>query len=61
MKKVLLIIRKIVIGLCMLYTFNVLVSKTGFVAPINIYSLIIVSVFGLPGMISLLVLKILLF
>ncbi len=60
MKKILFIIRKIVVALCMLYTFNVLVSKTGYTVPINIYSIGFVSVLGMPGMVSLLILKVIL-
>lgn len=57
MKKVMYVIKKIVLGLCMLYTINVLISKTGNVVPINIYSIGLVSALGIPGIISLLILK----
>ena len=57
MKKVLLIIKKIVIALCMLYTFNVLIGKTGNIIPINTYSILLVSLLDIPGMILLIILK----
>lgn len=57
MKKIMLVIKRIVMGLCMLYTFNILVSKTGLIIPINIYSIAIVSLLDIPGILLLLLLK----
>lgn len=57
MKKIMLIIKRIVMGLCMLYTFNILVSKTGLIIPINTYSILLVTILDIPGIILLLILK----
>lgn len=57
MKKFMFIIKKIVMGLCMLYTFNVLISKIGLIVPINIYSVSIVSLFDVFGIVLLVILK----
>lgn len=59
MKKIAKIIKKIVLAICMLYTFNLIISKTGYVVPINASSITIVTLLGLPSVISLYVLKIL--
>lgn len=57
MKKIMIVIRKIVIAICMLYTFNLIISKTGYMVPINVPSITFVSFLGLPAIISLLILK----
>ncbi len=56
MKKIFTIIKKIVVALCMLYTFNLIVGKIGIIIPINIPSIIIVSALGLPSILGLLIL-----
>lgn len=52
-----LFIKKIVMAICMLYTFNLIVMSAGVVVPINIPSIILVSILGLPAVFGLLVLK----
>ncbi len=57
MKHVFNVIRKLVLGICILYTFNILVSKIGITIPINIFTILFVSFNGIPGIIGLLVIK----
>lgn len=52
-----LVIKKIVMAICMLYTFDLIVMSAGVVVPINIPSIILVSILGLPAVFGLLVLK----
>jgi len=54
MRKIINIIKKIVVALCMLYTFNLIVSSIGIIIPINIYSIATVSILGLPAIFGLL-------
>ena len=51
------IIKRIVYSLCLLYTINIFIYKTGKTVPINFYSIAIVSVFDFLGVIVLLYLK----
>lgn len=56
MKKIFVIIKKVVVALCMLYTVNLIVSKIGIMVPINTTSIISVSVLGLPAVLGILIL-----
>lgn len=57
MKTIILIIKKIVVALFMLYTINLIINQSGVIIPINIYSIALVSLLGLPAVIALLVLQ----
>ena len=50
------VVKKIVMALCMLYSFNLIISCVGILIPINLCSIVLVSVFGLPAVFSLIVL-----
>jgi len=52
-----LVVKRLVMSLCMLYAFDVIVSSAGVIVPINIVSIIFVSVLGMPGIFGLLVLQ----
>lgn len=60
MKYIILIIKKLVVSLCTIYTINVLINKSGISIPINIYSIFSTSIFGLPAILGIMVLKIIL-
>lgn len=60
MKKIILILRKIVVAICMLYAFNLIISKSGYMVSINTPSIALTAILGLPAIISLLVLKMIL-
>lgn len=48
-----LIIKRIVYAICLLYTINLIIYNYGVIIPINIYTIIIVSftdVFGISGL-----------
>lgn len=51
------IIKKIVYSICLLYTINIFIYKTGKTVPINYYSIIIVCLFDILGIIAILYLK----
>ena len=42
---IIFIIKKIVYALCLLYTVNIFISKVGKIIPINIYTIILVTIF----------------
>ena len=60
MKLLFKIIKRIVLSFALLYSFNLLVSSYNLNVAVNIYSLLMVSILGIPGMIALLSLKLLL-
>ncbi len=57
MQIMVLIIKKLVMSLCMLYAFDVIVSSAGILVPINAISIVTVAVLGLPAIFGLLVLQ----
>lgn len=53
MKKIFLVVKRVSLALCMLYTFNLIISSTGTMVPINVTSIGIVSILGMPSVIAL--------
>ena len=51
--KLFLIIKKVIIAILMIYTYNIIVFPLGIIIPINIFNVLIVSFFGLPAIIVL--------
>ncbi len=48
-----LIVKKLVWTLCLLYTVNIIISKTGKMIPINIYTIIIVYCYDLIAIMAI--------
>lgn len=61
LKKIFKGIKKIVVAIALLYSFNVLVSSLDILIPINYISVGIVSFLGIPGLLSLLAVKLIAF
>ncbi len=53
MKKVYSIIKKIILGFLILYTYNLIASSYNMIIPINYYTLLVVSLLDGPGLILL--------
>ena len=51
------IIKKLVYSICLLYTINVFIYKSGKTVPINYYSIVIVAIFDILGILALIYLK----
>ena len=60
MKNILKMIKRVIVSFFLLYTFNIITSKIGFFIPINIYSIFVVTLIDFPGIILLVILKIIL-
>lgn len=56
MKNIYLIIKKLVVSLCLIYSLNIIICKTGIIIPINIYTISIISILGVPGIVCIIVL-----
>lgn len=57
MKYLVLVIKKLVMALCMLYAVDLIISSTGTILPINSISIIVVAVLGLPAIIGLVIMQ----
>ena len=60
MKNIFKLIKKVIMSFCLLYTFNLITSKAVFFIPINLYSIILITLIDFPGIILLVILKIIL-
>lgn len=56
MKKVLLFLKDIVLAPFIIYLYNLVASPLGLIIPINVCTVIVVGLLGIPGLITLLVL-----
>ena len=61
LKKIFKGIKKIVVAIALLYSFNVLISSLDILIPINYVSVGVVSILGIPGLLSLLAVKLVAF
>ncbi len=49
-------LKRLVIGFCMLYGYNLIVPAEALI-PINIVTVIILTIFGIPGLLFLIVIR----
>lgn len=61
MKKILYFLRNIVISFFILYGFNVIASNFDIIVPINLITVLLVSVLGLPMLFSLVMFLVLIY
>lgn len=47
------LIKKVILGLLLLYAYNVIVFPIGVTIPINVFTILFVTLLGFPGMIGL--------
>lgn len=57
MQFIVLVIKRLVMALCMLYAVDLITSSAGFIIPINVVSVIFVSLLGIPALFGLAFLK----
>lgn len=61
MKKIYALFKKIVFGFFFLYGFNVLASPLNILIPINIFTLLLFVILGIPSIFGLIVIQLVLF
>lgn len=61
MKKIIKIIRKIIMSVFLLYGYNLIAAPLGFIIPINFITVLLLSIFGIPALLSLIVVLIIFF
>lgn len=59
--KVFIIIKRIVMSVFLLYGYNLLAAPINLIIPINFITVLLVTIFGVPALLSLIVIMILLF
>ncbi len=61
LKKIFNIIKKIVVSAFILYGYNLLVGPLNLYIPINIITVLLLTIFGIPALISLIVILLIVF
>lgn len=59
MKFIFRVFRRIILGTFLLYGYNLIAVNFNMIIPINIYTIVLVTVLGIPSVIALLLFKIL--
>lgn len=57
MQYLVFIVKKIVTAICMLYTFDLIIMSSGIIVPINVYTIVLTSILGLPAIFIVIILK----
>ena len=58
--KILMVFKKLIVGFLMLYGYNLLVPAAAII-PINLFTVILLTIFGLPALICLIVIRLLIY
>lgn len=59
MKKIIILIKKIILGMLFIYAYNKMTLPLNIMIPINIYTVIFVSICGIPAIITLILFSLL--
>lgn len=57
MKNILEIIKKVILGFVILYSYNLIAVNFNMVIPINIITVLLITILGSPSLIALILLK----
>lgn len=61
MKKILLFLKNIVLAPFIIYIYNLVASPLNLIVPINLITILVVGILGIPGLVALLILSIVAF
>lgn len=61
LKKIFIILKKIVMAVFVLYGYNLLAAPLNFIIPINIITVLLVSLLGIPALLSLILVLVVVF
>ena len=56
LKKIIKVVKKVILAIFMLYGLNILISSLNILIPINVITIAIVSLLGIPGLCTLIAL-----
>ena len=57
MKQIILVLKKYITAFIFLFGLNVVIKSLGIIIPINIFNVSLVAILGIPGILSILVIK----
>ena len=57
MQIIVIVVKRLVMALCLMYAFDLITSSVGAMIPINVVSIIFVTLFGIPALIGLVVMN----
>ena len=61
LKKLFIIIRKVTVSFFLLYAYNLIIQPLGLIIPINVITVLSISIFGIPALLSLIALSVFIF
>ena len=61
MKKIIQIVKRIVFSSFLLYGYNILVEPLGLIIPINVITVGVLSIFGIPALFSFILIYVMIF
>ena len=61
MKMIIKILKKIIVSIFLLYGYNLIAAPLGFIIPINLITVLLLSRFGIPALLSLVIMLIIVF
>lgn len=61
LKKLLVIVKRIIVSSFILYGYNLIVSPLNLMIPINVITVGLLTVFGIPALLSLIIILVLIF
>lgn len=61
LKKIFKILKKLVMAVFLLYGYNILAAPLNFIIPINIITVLLVSLLGVPALLSLILVLVVVF
>lgn len=60
-KKVFKAIKRIIVSVFLLYGYNLIAAPLGFIIPINLITVLLISILGIPALLSLVVVLVVVF
>ncbi|MCI6349896.1 MAG: pro-sigmaK processing inhibitor BofA family protein [Tenericutes bacterium] len=57
MQIIVIVVKRLVMALCLMYAFDLITSSVGVMVPINVVSIIFVTLLGIPALIGLVVMN----
>lgn len=61
LKKIFVLIKRIIVSAFLLYGYNLIVAPLNLMIPINIITVTLLTIFGIPALLSLIIILVLIF
>jgi len=61
LKRIFKILKKIIVSVFLLYGYNLIAAPLGFIIPINLITILLLSIFGIPALLSLVIVLVVVF